>query len=356
MAGSLSPRAKAFRVFCALDVDRDGRISHNDLQSHVQVSPSGLSDDTLARLIDAGGEDGSLDFHCFFDLIAAGWLKELLANEWLADTGQPASPEQLCGGPAAQDAEDNECPICVSHFWHPVTATCGHTFCHECISMWLKNKSSCPLCRASLRGWRIRPPELGTCIHMWENKRHAGTMSANSGAASAEERQSRLMELVPQGRAFILRIGHRPFGDAETGIHILYAQPEDPDLPLQQLVREVCFELRPEAQDGRLSLVEAPKPSGAFEVYKPEEDIDSFKVHIIWRDGLPMNPVSVGIHACLANSQCTDKRFAVALPETTAVSDRLLRRSLGLFREKVAELHGAEAPRSRRRRARSIRR
>jgi len=356
MTGSLSPRAKAFRVFCALDVDRDGKISHGDLQSHVQISSFGLSDDALAKLIDAGGEDGSVDFNDFFDLVSTGKLEDILGNEGLVDPAHhPASSEYVCGAPATQGGDDTECPICVSYFWRPVTATCGHTFCHECISMWLKNKSSCPLCRASLRGWQIGPPDVGAGLHTWGNM-----LAANSGASPARDRQRRLMALVPHGRAFMLRIGHRPFGDTEVGIHILYVQPEDPDLPLDQLVREVCFELRPDTQNERLSLVEAPKRSGAFEVYKSEEEIDtSFKVHIIWKDGLPMNPVSVGVHACFENSRCSDKRFAVELPQTTAVSDRLLRRSLGLFREKVAELHGAEAAaasRSRRRRARSIRR
>ncbi|KAG7881675.1 hypothetical protein KL937_001298 [Ogataea polymorpha] len=43
------------------------------------------------------------------------------------------------------------CTICQELMVTPFTVTCGHTFCYECLSDWLKVKHSCPLCRQRVR-------------------------------------------------------------------------------------------------------------------------------------------------------------------------------------------------------------
>lgn len=43
------------------------------------------------------------------------------------------------------------CPICHKLFYEPVTTTCGHTFCKECLSRAVDFTQACPYCRATLR-------------------------------------------------------------------------------------------------------------------------------------------------------------------------------------------------------------
>lgn len=45
-----------------------------------------------------------------------------------------------------------KCSICSSFLSDPHTTFCGHTFCCDCISSWLKSKKTCPLCRADCKG------------------------------------------------------------------------------------------------------------------------------------------------------------------------------------------------------------
>ncbi len=42
-----------------------------------------------------------------------------------------------------------QCYICMDNCKGPVIATCGHTFCWQCIKMWLSDKSvqTCPVCK-----------------------------------------------------------------------------------------------------------------------------------------------------------------------------------------------------------------
>lgn len=41
-----------------------------------------------------------------------------------------------------------ECSICREILFHPVSITCGHTFCRDCLLPALQNKPMCPLCRS----------------------------------------------------------------------------------------------------------------------------------------------------------------------------------------------------------------
>ena len=40
-----------------------------------------------------------------------------------------------------------KCPICTSPFREPVSLSCQHTFCRECIRNWIDENHSCPTCR-----------------------------------------------------------------------------------------------------------------------------------------------------------------------------------------------------------------
>jgi hypothetical protein len=41
------------------------------------------------------------------------------------------------------------CTICQEVFYDPKRITCGHTFCHKCISQWIHRNKSCPSCRTT---------------------------------------------------------------------------------------------------------------------------------------------------------------------------------------------------------------
>lgn len=60
--------------------------------------------------------------------------------------------------------EEVNCPICMTLLREPVSITCGHTFCHSCLSgLWRlpgdsQNLSyTCPLCRAPVQPRKLRP-------------------------------------------------------------------------------------------------------------------------------------------------------------------------------------------------------
>lgn len=60
--------------------------------------------------------------------------------------------------------EEVNCPICMTFLREPVSITCGHTFCHSCLSgLWKlpgdsQNLSyTCPLCRAPVQPRKLRP-------------------------------------------------------------------------------------------------------------------------------------------------------------------------------------------------------
>merc|ERR1711971_397311 len=68
----------------------------------------------------------------------------------LAKTG----PEEEVGAFTEEElrelAIDFECTLCKRIFYEPVTSTCGHVFCKECITRWLDHNPGCPICRRSL--------------------------------------------------------------------------------------------------------------------------------------------------------------------------------------------------------------
>ena len=52
---------------------------------------------------------------------------------------------------SANTSIDNDCAICMSEPDNPVSVTCGHIYCNQCITQWITNcKATCPLCNADI--------------------------------------------------------------------------------------------------------------------------------------------------------------------------------------------------------------
>jgi len=48
----------------------------------------------------------------------------------------------------ARMATDCECGVCRDIMVAPHALACGHTFCGSCITMWVRRRAICPMCRA----------------------------------------------------------------------------------------------------------------------------------------------------------------------------------------------------------------
>ena len=57
----------------------------------------------------------------------------------------------------AELAEDLACPICMSQLRDPFVTSCGHSFCHACVSKHLAHRKNCPSCAAYLTADGIFP-------------------------------------------------------------------------------------------------------------------------------------------------------------------------------------------------------
>ena len=52
-----------------------------------------------------------------------------------------------CQGRRVEFGNEFECPLCMELFYDPVTTSCGHSFCKECLARTLDHQSRCPTCR-----------------------------------------------------------------------------------------------------------------------------------------------------------------------------------------------------------------
>lgn len=83
---------------------------------------------------------------------------------WLPFSMPPSETSR--GGSSARDepapdlaSTGPSCPICLDDLEDAASAhPCGHTFCHECILVWVRQRNRCPLCRAVIS--RLRYQEM----------------------------------------------------------------------------------------------------------------------------------------------------------------------------------------------------
>ncbi|XP_020112027.1 E3 ubiquitin-protein ligase ATL6-like [Ananas comosus] len=64
-------------------------------------------------------------------------------------------PTKKFGDEYSQSEQDTQCTVCLSEYQEKdvlrLLPYCGHTFHANCIDIWLKQHSTCPVCRVSLR-------------------------------------------------------------------------------------------------------------------------------------------------------------------------------------------------------------
>lgn len=71
-------------------------------------------------------------------------IKKLAVTEWI-DQGQENNKV------VADDVDRDGCAICLAPFEQGDKVTrlaCSHTFCQECIGLWLAKRNLCPMCKA----------------------------------------------------------------------------------------------------------------------------------------------------------------------------------------------------------------
>ncbi|CAG2117580.1 unnamed protein product, partial [Medioppia subpectinata] len=61
---------------------------------------------------------------------------------------------------SAEDREEYTCSICQDIFNTPVTTSCRHTFCEDCITEWLESNTTCPNDRKRLSPRKLSPASL----------------------------------------------------------------------------------------------------------------------------------------------------------------------------------------------------
>ena len=88
--------------------------------------------------------------------------------------------------------EETECPICMDSPTQPVALVCGHSFCHACISTWLRHTSrKCPICREVCGGHTFDVDIVKTSL-----EHPTALVKEEDGADVHEFRVDKTMELI----------------------------------------------------------------------------------------------------------------------------------------------------------------
>eukprot|EP00928_Gymnodinium_smaydae_P040247 TRINITY_DN27320_c0_g1_i1.p1 TRINITY_DN27320_c0_g1~~TRINITY_DN27320_c0_g1_i1.p1 ORF type:complete len:496 (+),score=49.75 TRINITY_DN27320_c0_g1_i1:42-1490(+) len=390
------------------EVLANGCVSATDVFGMLGQIPGAATDETLARLLGSADSEGFLDAASLVKMSAEGVLPSALEcplmtgsssasgsaslrpTAALASCGPACDPGDTATASAASDANEGEgeddeqeeelCPVCHSEFWQKVSAPCSHSFCLECIKAWLCRKKTCPLCRLDLATWNPRydgpsgtpaPADHMMLSRIHRSREHgqqeqrdrASRLEASLVArrAKAEQlmlrerermrpEQERIAALVPQGDAFLLRVGHRVRGsqavikvdhDVSRYPTTFYVEAVQSSLPIRDLIEQVRFEVPgthiEKAVDPRVGdwthscTFRGPKfEMATFVAY-------TFKAHIIWKEGLGMDSLSLNIRCATSGSFTACRRVAVELPQASVVS-KDAKRIMASFRSELSRI------------------
>uniref|UniRef100_A0A034WC27 Nuclear factor 7, brain n=1 Tax=Bactrocera dorsalis TaxID=27457 RepID=A0A034WC27_BACDO len=94
---------------------------------------------------------------------------------------------------AGETSKSERCVLCLDEKRSPVRITCGHSFCNECLEVYLSYQkyawaNRCPICRGSLKDQRrsVKRKHSET-----DHTTDAATMSGNAGTSSSQYRPTR---------------------------------------------------------------------------------------------------------------------------------------------------------------------
>eukprot|EP00301_Raphidiophrys_heterophryoidea_P002643 c11232_g1_i2.p1 GENE.c11232_g1_i2~~c11232_g1_i2.p1 ORF type:complete len:195 (-),score=34.02 c11232_g1_i2:173-757(-) len=85
--------------------------------------------------------------------LAAFFQRILVLTDGQGSTNDQTTEEPTSPLPPAQGSTidpDFACPICLQLLFQPISTSCGHTFCHDCIHIAFDRKHECPVCRTFL--------------------------------------------------------------------------------------------------------------------------------------------------------------------------------------------------------------
>lgn len=116
-----------------------------------------------------GGRNGEASFTFDFNGMLPNPFGEISYEQWMdyiertgGNVHRGATPEQISGLPTHVldkemngESDDKTCPICLGEFEKGNeirTLPCTHFFHKDCIDPWLNTNTSCPRCRADIRG------------------------------------------------------------------------------------------------------------------------------------------------------------------------------------------------------------
>lgn len=57
----------------------------------------------------------------------------------------------------SEKEQQRKCTLCLEAYKDPSVTTCGHVFCWECVTDWVREKPECPLCRQSISAQKVLP-------------------------------------------------------------------------------------------------------------------------------------------------------------------------------------------------------
>lgn len=237
-------------------------------------------------------------------------LNRLTSGRFLNSVPTLHSQPALARDSTSDMRRDVTCPCCLGGFWHPVKTPCGHAFCMECLKTWLENSASqtCPVCRTPCGAWRPRPADVDPDLERATRAAFGDILEHREAedAAIAQQREAeetaratallaereRIRELLAAPDSFAIRIGHRPLMSSDFGsLQNCYVEPVNSKLPLHLLVSEVRFNFLYSNQCVSSYTTKGPK----FENLRLLRHIPCFKAHIIWKEGLGLDPFFIRI-------------------------------------------------------------
>ena len=128
-----------------------GRVQLVCSTSLAEAAPSSPSPDHASRMTATADNAGAARGHASAGRVADGAAVPHAKGAW----GHSSAAEPIL----ADLAEDLACPICMSQLRDPFVTSCGHSFCHACVSKHLAHRQELPQLRRIFdRRWHL--PQL----------------------------------------------------------------------------------------------------------------------------------------------------------------------------------------------------